>query len=191
MYPFGTPWARPHVWTRLASPILLCSRAMNCASIVSVVLVTLAVTACTPAPPGAAEARTYVTSIEPLVYENGLLAQSLLTVAAEVHGADITSESLTRWWHDDFTPLTQHLAHQGAAVSPPPAWSERHQELVTVWELRADAYNQLDRAVAQGDASAWSAGRSQADTAKIREEEWFRSSNETLAPYGLALDQYP
>lgn len=146
---------------------------------------------CSTAPPGAEEARSYVASLEPLVYENGLLAQALLGAAADVHDGDIASAPLVAWWKDDFAPLSQHLAHQAAAVTAPPEWSERHQQLVTVWEMRASAYGQLELAVTEGDSELWTTSRAAADTAKIREEEWFRNADEALAPYGLALDQYP
>lgn len=154
-------------------------------------LLLLLAAGCSTAPLGADDARTYASSLEPLVYENGLLAQGLLGAAADVHDGDIAPAPLVSWWSDDFTPLSQHLAHQAAAVTAPTDWTERHQELVTVWEMRASAYIQLDTAISQGDADQWTAGRAAADAAKIREEEWFRSADEALAPYGLALDQYP
>ena len=147
--------------------------------------------ACTQTPPGSDGARAYVTTVEPLVYENGLLARSLLEVAAEVHDGDASSTVLTRWWSAEAVPLSLHLAHQASAVSPPADWAERHRELVSIWEDRAGAYQSLDQALADGDTAAWTAGRAAADSAKIREEEWFRSADEALAPFGLALDQYP
>ena len=155
------------------------------------VLLLLLPVACTQPPPGADDARAYVTTVEPLVYENGLLARTLLGVAADVHDGEATPQALTRWWTDETVPLTQHLAHQAAAASAPAGWTEQHRDLVTVWEERADAYQALDQALKSGDEAAWSAGRAAADRAKIREEEWFRSADEALAPFGLALDQYP
>ncbi|MFT6816336.1 MAG: hypothetical protein ACJATT_000132 [Myxococcota bacterium] len=146
---------------------------------------------CSSAPPGAEDARTYVSSLEPLVYENGLLAQGMLGAAADVHDSDIDSAPLVSWWKHDFAPLSQHLAHQAAAVTAPPEWSARHQQLVTVWEMRAASYAQLDLAVTDGNAELWTTGRAAADTAKIGEEAWFRNADESLAPFGLALDQYP
>ena len=76
-------------------------------------------------------------------------------------------------------------------MSAPSDWSDSHAELVSIWEQRALAYRQLDTAITQGDADQWGEARTTADTAKIREEEWFRTVDGLLAPFGIALDQYP
>ena len=59
------------------------------------------------------------------------------------------------------------------------------------WTSRAEAYQEIQLAVEEGDRERWKAARKQADDAKVREEEWFRTMNRELAPIGLVLDQFP
>lgn len=155
------------------------------------ILTTVLLGACLTGPEGRDDAFAYADRVEPLIYENGLLARALMSAAAESHNGDIEAEPLARWWHRDFTPLSEHLAHQAAAVSAPPAWSSSHRDLVEIWERRAEAYRALDVALSTGDAAGWAEARAKADEVKIEEEEWFRAADEQLAPFGLALDQYP
>lgn len=154
-------------------------------------LLSLALTGCTEPSPMARTAPDYATDLEPLLYENGLLAQQVLFEAAAVYNGAASPEEVYTTWTDTVVPLARHLADQAIVASPPEPWAARHETLVSAWSDRADAYQGLHLAIEQGDPDAWKAARKKADDAKLREEEWFRSVNQELAPLGIALDQYP
>jgi len=148
-------------------------------------------TGCAQPDPRARAAPDYVARLEPLLYENGFLATEVLGAAATIYNDGTGSEAIRRSWVDDIVPLSRHLADQASATSPPVEWSDRHAEIILAWTARADAYQEIQQAVADGDRERWKVARKEADDAKVREEEWFRTMNRELAPIGLVLDQFP
>jgi len=154
-------------------------------------LVLVVLVGCPEPDPAARTAPEYVSRLEPLLYENGFLAERMLTAAAGVYNDTSGTEEVKKAWSKEVVPLSRHLADQAAVTVPPPEWADRHAELVAAWSDRADAYQEIEIAVEDGDREAWKQARKKADDAKLREEDWFRTMNRQLAPIGLALDQFP
>ncbi|MBW1878009.1 MAG: hypothetical protein JRJ84_06585 [Deltaproteobacteria bacterium] len=154
-------------------------------------LVLVVLVGCPEPEPAARTAPEYVSRLEPLLYENGFLAQRILLRAAEVYNETSGTEEVGKAWGDEIVPLARHLADQAAVTVPPPEWADQHTELVSAWSDRADAYQEIQIAVQEGDRDSWKVARKKADDAKLREEDWFRTMNKQLAPIGLALDQFP
>ena len=146
---------------------------------------------CTHPDPRAQEAPEYVSRLEPLLYENGFLAQNVLTTAATVYNDGTATPKVQKAWDDDIVPLARHLADQAKVTTAPSEWADRHGELTDAWSMRADAYQSIEVAVEDGEKDDWKAARRKADDAKLHEEEWFRSMNKDLAPLGRMLDQFP
>lgn len=157
---------------------------------VVVSLVLLAV-ACQPPDPAGRTAEQYTDALEPLLYENGMLAERVLFAASDVYNDAADAEATRTVWHEEIVPVARHLADQAAVTLTPAEWSPTHGQLVETWNDRADAYLEIEIAIEEGDREGWTAARKKADDAKLREEEWFRSLNTQLAPYGLAVDQFP
>lgn len=151
----------------------------------------LVLTSCAQPDPRARTAPDYVARLEPLLHENGFLASEVLGAAASIYNDGAGSDATRRTWVDDIVPLSRHLADQASATSAPAEWADQHAEIVIAWTGRADAYQEIQQAVEDGDRERWKAARKQADDAKVREEEWFRTMNRELAPIGLVLDQFP
>lgn len=136
--------------------------------------------------------RSYVRVLQPLLVENSLLAQHMLTQSAAVHNDPrLDPATLARAWSSDIVPLAEHLHGQATFAQAPEPWTVRHADLVEIWSDRAQAYRAIDESIATADIDQWKAARELADTVKLREEEWFRSTNQTLSPVGLFVDQYP
>lgn len=154
-------------------------------------LLLVALLGCAPTDPRERTAPAYADALAPLLYENGFLAERLSTRAAAIHDEEVGSDGVLAAWRGEIVPLSRHLADQAAITSAPAPWSDRHAELVDAWSDRADAYQELEIAIEDGDRERWKAARRQADEAKLAEEEWFRQMNRDLAPYKLALDQFP
>ena len=157
----------------------------------AVLLAMLVVAGCSEPDPRARTAPDYVARLEPLLYENGFLASEVLGAAAVVYNDGAGVDETKRAWAEDVVPLSRHLADQASATVAPAEWSDRHAEIVLAWTSRAEAYQEIQLAVEDGDRERWKAARKQADDAKVREEEWFRTMNRELAPIGLVLDQFP
>ena len=136
-------------------------------------------------------AHTYAQSLEPLLDENGLVAERLLETAAEVYNGKAASAEVKLAWAQDVVPLAEHLRDQAVLVQPPVEYADDHKQLVEIWSTRADAYREIADALRSGDMDQWKKGREQADDAKLREEAWFRATNEKLSAHGVALDQFP
>lgn len=136
-------------------------------------------------------ARAYVEAIEPLLYENGLLARSVLHAAAAVHDGTAAPAATRVRWQDEVVPLAEHLSWQAASTPAPAEWSEAHAGLVEAWSDRASAYRGVAEAVSAGDRERWRAAREAAKGALLAEEAWFRNADLLLAPHGLAVDQFP
>lgn len=154
-------------------------------------LAALLLLGCNEPDPRARTAPEYVERLEPLLYENGFLATRVLETAAGVYNDGSGPDEIEKVWADEIVPLARHLADQATITVAPTEWSDRHTELIEAWSLRADAYAAIELAVEDGDREAWKTARRQADDAKLREEEWFRSMNRELAPLGLMIDQFP
>lgn len=147
--------------------------------------------ACAKPGPAEIDAQQYVIAVDPLLLENGLVAQRLLAEASDVYDGKAQGKDVKAAWIDDIAPLTEHLRDQASALSPPPSWNDSHKGLVDIWTIRADGYRDIAEAVVIGDPEMFKLGRDKADTAKLREETWFRDANARLQPYGLYLDQFP
>ncbi len=146
--------------------------------------------ACTPADPERQAAEVYAQSLEPLLQENGLIADTVLGTAAAIYDGR-APENLPARWSDEIVPLSEHLYDQSRMLSVPDAWNAEHQLLIAIWKKRAEAYRDLSEATLLGDAKRWTAARKQANDAKLEEETWFNNTNERLGKSDVKIDQYP
>lgn len=142
--------------------------------------------------PRQAAATRYLQVLQPLMLENSMLADRVLVQAAAVYNESGGPKQVADAWEGEIVPLAEHLADQASLVQPPTDYAARHGELVTIWVDRAAAYRALSEAIRSGEAEAWNPARRDAESAKIREENWFNQLNETVTPLGIPLvDQYP
>lgn len=151
----------------------------------------LVLSGCLTPDPAAVEAQGYVASVDPLLHENGFVADVLLRTAAKTYDGTAKPEETRATWSNDIVPLTEHLRDQATLVAAPPAWVSDHENLIDIWTERADAYRHIADAVESGDPDLFQKGREQAYNAKLREETWFRDVNKRLEPYHLVVDQFP
>ena len=154
-------------------------------------LLSLATTsACLP-PPEERAARDYVDALQPLLQENSLLADEVLSTAATLFNGARDTEDVEKRWRENVVPIADHLQHQAAILSPPDDWAKRHDELVKLWDSRAGAYRSLLTSLEDGDREGWEQAREQSDKSKLDEEKWFQQVNVDLDPYKLSVDQFP
>lgn len=140
------------------------------------------------APPGKDAAQAYVTSLQPLLLENGKLADALIQLA----GSDPPPAELFAPFAERLVPGAEHLAWQAGALPPPPApWSDRHLALVRVWGDRARAWRGLADSVQDSQRDAWKQAAGDASKAQLAEEAWFEETNQALRPFGLWVDAFP
>jgi hypothetical protein len=134
---------------------------------------------------------TYLDELDPLLQENGLLAERVLTLAAQIYNDSARPEQIADSWGRSVVPIAEHLADQASFVEPPQSYAQAHAEIVQIWGDRAVAYRSLSEAIQTGDTDAWNAARNSADAVKLREERWFDTLNERVGPTGLIVDPYP
>jgi hypothetical protein len=133
----------------------------------------------------------YLVRLQPLLQENGVLAEQVLFQAASVYNEAVKPEQVADSWTHDVVPLAEHLHNQASFVTAPDDFGSVHTELVQIWGDRALAYRNLGEAIQTGDIEEWNKARELADSVKLREEKWFDRLNTTLAPSGLIVDPYP
>ncbi|MCB9671726.1 MAG: hypothetical protein H6734_19765 [Alphaproteobacteria bacterium] len=146
---------------------------------------------CPASDPERNEAARYITEVQPLMLENRLLAERRLQLAAEIYNGRMEGDALVKRWDEEVVPLSRHLHMQAELVEAPDAWKELHTTLVTTWTDRSRAYTDMGEALALSDKKRWEDARALHGSVLKREEQWFDSVRNRLAPYELELQQYP
>ncbi|MBA2322245.1 MAG: hypothetical protein H0V89_13955 [Deltaproteobacteria bacterium] len=141
--------------------------------------------------PAAQDAHAYVSRLQPALIENGFLADRLLGLSARIYNKQADAATLDATWRSEIVPLAEHLHDQASFVAAPSDWTKAHADLVDIWGDRAQAYRSLGRAIDEGDKAAWNEARELADSVKLREEEWFRTTNQRLSAHDLLVDAFP
>lgn len=154
-------------------------------------LSSLALSGCGPFSPEVQQTNAYLKDLQPLLVENGHLAERVLVLASRVYNKDGDADALAESWTAEVVPLAEHLHHQAQFIDAPAPWSEEHGELVEIWGDRALAYRSLSEALVLADLDAWKTARSQSTKVKLREEEWFKEVNAELATHGMVIDPTP
>ena len=139
----------------------------------------------------AVAAASYAEMMRPVLYENGLLADQFYESSAAIQQSAAAPADIEVVWKTRITPLAEHLVVQADLVTPPPEWESRHDELLSIWRSRAEAFRAIGDALDRGDRELWASARSSSDKCKIDEEEWFLETNEILKPYRISFDQLP
>ena len=155
------------------------------------VLLLTALWGCAEPSDEAVAAASYAEMMRPVLYENGLLADQFYETAALVQQSAAASGDVQVVWNSRITPLAEHLVVQADLVTPPPEWESRHDELLSIWRSRAEAFRAIGDALERCDRELWASARSSSDKCKIDEEEWFLETNEILKPYRISFDQLP
>jgi len=137
-------------------------------------------------------AGAYVAAMQPVLTENGALAQRFLTEASRVKKKETDGATLEAMLHAELAPQAAALLTKAKAVNPgDPKLDDAHALLVKAWTARSAAYAALEDAWTRGDVLAWDAAMKQNAQAKVDEEAYFTQIDAALAPYELRLEQYP
>lgn len=137
------------------------------------------------------ETTQYLTALQPLLQENGLLAERVLLQSAKIYNDAVKPEQVSDAWVHEIVPLAEHLHNQSSFVAPPPSYAQTHADLVLIWGDRALAYRNLGEAINTGNTDEWNKARELANQVKLREERWFDTLNAALAPSNILVDPYP
>jgi hypothetical protein len=141
--------------------------------------------------PEAGEAQQYVDAMNPVLAQNGALAQSFLTEASRVKKKEVDGGQLAELLTKELAPHALELSRSVAAITPTePRLSASHAVLVHSWSERAAAYTALSEAWARGDVTAWDAGVRKNTAAKLEEERYFTEINGVLGEWDLSITQY-
>lgn len=151
----------------------------------------VALVACTDNSPEAQATRTWVHDLQPILLENTRLAEHVLWTAADLHDTRAEPETARQVWAEAVVPTARQLTFQLEVIHAPDPWATRQTSLEQIWGERATAYEEVQTALESGDRKQWQVGRERSMNAKLREEKWFDTINQELAPYHVTLDQYP
>jgi len=158
----------------------------------AVMLITLPLLASlTGCAPGDDDTTRYLTMLQPLLQENGLLSERVLLQASKIYNEAVKSDQVADAWIHEIVPVSEHLHNQASFVQPPSAYAQTHADLVLIWGDRALAYRNLGEAIQTGNSDEWNKARDLANQVKLREEKWFDTLNQGLATSNLSVDPYP
>ena len=135
---------------------------------------------CGPLSPDVQRTNAYLKTLQPLLVENGHLAERVLVLAAKTYNKDGDSDALAEGWTSEVVPLAEHLHHQSQGIDAPLLWAEPHAELVESWGERALVYRSLSEALVLGDAQQWAGARKKATEATLAEAVTDVSFEETV-----------
>jgi hypothetical protein len=133
----------------------------------------------------------YLTALQPLLQENGLLAERVLLQASKIYNEAVKPDQVSEAWIHEIVPVSEHLYNQAGFVQPPSTYAQTHADLVLIWGDRALAYRNLGEAIQTGNSDEWNKARDLANQVKLREEKWFDTLNQSLAASNLSVDPYP
>jgi hypothetical protein len=137
------------------------------------------------------ETTQYLGGLQPLLQENGMLAERVLLQSAKIYNDAVKPEQVADAWIHEIVPLAEHLHNQSSFVTPPSSYAQTHADLVLIWGDRALAYRNLGEAIQTGNTDEWNKARELANQVKLREERWFDTLNGALAPSNIQVDPYP
>jgi hypothetical protein len=144
---------------------------------------------------GGASARAagdYHGQMVPLLLKNQQLAQEFVNMATRVRTKEITVEQTVEIWQGRIIPLGDELTAAAKEISPDePLLATHHEQLVTAWTTRSEAYRTMLKAYRDHDPEAFSKARLNNVDAKVAEEQFFDQVNNTLRGFGYFLDQFP
>ena len=142
--------------------------------------------------PIAGAAADYHGRMLPVLLRNQELAQEFVNMATRVRTNELTVEETVEIWQGRIIPLADGLKNDAAAiVTGEPTLDAHHQQLLTAWIARSEAYRSMLKAFRDHDKEAFANARKNNVDAKMAEEAFFNSINNTLRPHGYWLDQFP
>jgi hypothetical protein len=129
--------------------------------------------------------------LDPLMVENGLLADQMLLVAAGVYNETSDGAAVAETFATTVVPVSESLAFRADAMQPPKEWELQHDQLVDIWTRRAGAYRGMSEALILIDAERFNGSLKEVQQAAEAEEAWFGQVGGQLAKQGVTLAQYP
>jgi len=148
-------------------------------------------TGCQPIDPATAATTEYLTRLQPLLYENSVLAEQVLYRAAAIYNKAARPDQIADQWTAEVVPVAEHLHYQASFLAAPETWGPVHADLVSIWGDRADAYRSLGEAIRLADQERWVKSRDLANDATIREDQWFIKLNDALGLLSMVADPLP
>ncbi|MEQ1565699.1 MAG: hypothetical protein ABMA64_08680 [Myxococcota bacterium] len=137
------------------------------------------------------ETTQYLSQLQPLLQENGLLAERVLLQSAKIYNEAVKPDQVAEAWITDIVPVAEHLHNQSSFVTPPSSYAQSHADLVLIWGDRALGYRNLGEAIQTGNTDEWNKARDLIRDVTLREEKWFDTLNTALAPSKIMVDPYP
>ncbi len=133
----------------------------------------------------------YLTALHPVLQENSLLAERVLVQAAHVYNKDADADAIADAWATEVLPLAQQIPVLAEEVHPPPHLTVDHQNLVSIWTKRAEAYREVVEGLGTADRARFQAASNSTAAITLSEDQWVRGFNAKIEPLRLYVDLYP
>ena len=114
--------------------------------------------------------RAYAEQMQSLWSENHAIGREFMDVAAKIKKEEIKALEITQRFEDRVVPRARALADKANAIETGTASLEQvHAGIVRAWEIRADAYEQIVKALENTDMQSYS--RALNDNRAVRQAE--------------------
>ena len=136
--------------------------------------------------------RAYAEEMQSLWGENQAIGREFMDVAAKLKKKDIDPHEIAERFDMRVVPRARTLAEKvGAVTTEAKTLQQVHGGIVRAWEIRADAYDQMNKAWLKADMQAFTRALNDNRAVRKAEDRYLDSANKLLEPYQVALDPNP
>lgn len=136
--------------------------------------------------------RAYAQQMQALWSENHAIGREFMDVAAKIKRNEIKALEVNDRFSARVVPRARTLADKANAVETGTDSLEQvHAGIVRAWEIRADAYEQMVRALQDTDMQSFSRALNENRAVRQAEDRYLEAANKLLAPYQVKLDPMP
>jgi len=136
--------------------------------------------------------RAYATEMQNLWRENQAIGREFMDVAAQLKKEMLTPDDVAERFDMRVVPRARSLSDKVAALEAgTESLSQVHAGIVRAWEIRADSYEQMNKAWLQADMQAYTRALNDNRSVRKAEDRYLEATNKLLEPYQVTLDPNP
>lgn len=136
--------------------------------------------------------RAYATEMQDLWRENQAIGREFMDVAAQLKKKTLNPHDVAERFDMRVVPRARTLSDKVAAMTPgTESLQQVHAGIVRAWEIRADSYEQMNKAWLQADMQAYTRALNDNRSVRKAEDRYLDATNKLLEPYQVTLDPNP
>ena len=137
-------------------------------------------------------AQAYAAEMQKMWSENHQLGRQFMEVAAKIKKGDMGALDVAKRFDERIVPSARDLADKVTEVETGTDTLEAvHAGIVRAWEIRADSYEQMNKAWSETDMQSYTRALNDNRTVREAEDQYLEAVNKVLLAYDLRIDPVP